>query len=43
MDVCKELGVGLLWNVGGEKVESSSVLVTNARYAKHDQKDGIVF
>ncbi len=43
MDVCKKLGIGLLWNVGGEKVASSSVLVTDARYAKHDQKDGIIF
>jgi|TARA_R110000824_G_scaffold7563_1_gene34284 cytidyltransferase-like protein len=27
MDVCKELGVKLLWNVGGGKIQSSSDLV----------------
>jgi D-beta-D-heptose 7-phosphate kinase/D-beta-D-heptose 1-phosphate adenosyltransferase len=27
MDVCKELGVQLLWNVGGGKIQSSSDLV----------------
>ena len=27
MDVCKELGVQLLWNVGGGKIQSSSTLV----------------
>tara|TARA_Y100001963_G_scaffold29081_1_gene39485 strand:+ start:2952 stop:3485 length:534 start_codon:yes stop_codon:yes gene_type:complete len=30
MDVCKELGVELLWNVGGGKIQSSSTLVTDA-------------
>ena len=28
MDVCKELGVKLLWNVGGGKIQSSSDLVS---------------
>jgi hypothetical protein len=43
MEVCKELGIGLLWNVGGEKVQSSSTLVSTAKYAKNDHHDGIVF
>ena len=34
MKVCKELGINLLWNVGGGKVQSSSTLVTNAQYGK---------
>jgi cytidyltransferase-like protein len=43
MEVCKELGIGLLWNVGGEKVQSSSMLVTDVKYAKNDHHDGIIF
>ena len=43
MDVCKELEIGLLWNVGGEKVQSSSSLVSEAKYTKIDHGDGIVF
>jgi cytidyltransferase-like protein len=34
MEVCKELEIGLLWNVGGNKIQSSSTLVTNAQYGK---------
>ena len=34
MKVCEELEIGLLWNVGGGKTQSSSSLVTNARYGK---------
>ena len=34
MKVCKELGINLLWNVGGGKIQSSSILVTNAQYGK---------
>ena len=34
MDLCKELGIGLLWNVGGGKIQSSSELVTKAQYGK---------
>ena len=34
MDVCAELGILMLWNVGGEKVQSSSTLVENAQMAK---------
>jgi D-beta-D-heptose 7-phosphate kinase/D-beta-D-heptose 1-phosphate adenosyltransferase len=36
MDVCKELGINLLWNVGGGKIQSSSDLV---RTAKHRNKN----
>ena len=43
MEVCSELGVGMLWNVGGEKIQSSSSLVDDAKFAKHDNGDGIVF
>ena len=34
MEVCNELGIGLLWNVGGGKIQSSSTLVENSRYGK---------
>ena len=34
MDVCKELGIKMLWNVGGGKVQSSSELVEAARSGK---------
>ena len=34
MDVCEELGIEMLWNVGGEKEQSSSTLVENAQAAK---------
>lgn len=30
MKVCKELGIELLWNVGGGKIQSSSTLVNDA-------------
>lgn len=30
MDVCAELDIDMLWNVGGGKIQSSSSLVTNA-------------
>ena len=30
MDVCNELGIELLWNVGGGKIQSSSDLVSDA-------------
>ena len=30
MKLCKELGIGLLWNVGGGKIQSSSTLVNDA-------------
>ena len=34
MEICKELGIGLLWNVGGGKIQSSSTLVNNANWGK---------
>jgi len=30
MNVCEELGIKMLWNVGGGKIQSSSTLVTDA-------------
>ena len=32
MDVCEELGIEMLWGVGGGKIQSSSTLVDNASY-----------
>ena len=40
MDVCNELGIELLWNIGGEKVESSSNLVNKARWEKRELVTG---
>lgn len=34
MKVCEELGIQMLWNVGGGKIQSSSTLVTNAQYGR---------
>jgi len=34
MEVCEELGIKLLWNIGGGKVQSSSDLVTKVKYGK---------
>lgn len=34
MDVCEKLGIELLWNVGGGKIQSSSELVQKAETAK---------
>ena len=34
MDVCEDLGIDLLWNVGGGKIQSSSELVQKAEEAK---------
>lgn len=34
MEVCEELGIQMLWNVGGGKIQSSSSLVSKARYGK---------
>ena len=34
MDVCEELGIELLWNVGGDKIQSSSDLVNKAKWGK---------
>ena len=42
MEVCQELGIGLLWNVGGGKVQSSTNLITKAQYGKR-RFNGIEF
>jgi len=34
MDVCEELGITMLWNIGGGKIQSSSTLVNKAKYGK---------
>ena len=34
MKVCEELGIQMLWNIGGGKIQSSSTLVTNAQYGR---------
>jgi len=34
MAVCEELGIKMLWNIGGSKTQSSSELVTKAKYAR---------
>ena len=34
MKVCEELGIKMLWNVGGGKIQSSSDLVAKARFGK---------
>ena len=34
MAVCNKLGIKMLWNVGGEKTQSSSTLVESARLGK---------
>ena len=36
MDVCKKLNIELIWNCGGEKIESSSVLVDTVRQKNAD-------
>ena len=39
MDVCKELGVKLLWNVGGGKIQSSSDLVSASGMVTNTETD----
>ena len=34
MDVCEELGIKMLWNIGGGKIQSSSTLVSNVKFGK---------
>ena len=34
MSVCEELGIQMLWNIGGGKIQSSSELVEKARLGK---------
>jgi D-beta-D-heptose 7-phosphate kinase/D-beta-D-heptose 1-phosphate adenosyltransferase len=30
-DICRELGIEMIWNLGGEKIQSSSELVKNTK------------
>ena len=39
MDVCKELGVKLLWNIGGGKIQSSSDLVEASGMVVNTESD----
>ena len=34
MEVCEELGIAMLWNIGGGKIQSSSDLVNKATWGK---------
>ena len=34
MNVCEELGITMLWNIGGGKIQSSSDLVKKAKHGK---------
>jgi len=34
MSVCEELGIEMLWNIGGGKIQSSSDLVNKTKYGK---------
>ena len=34
MEVCENLGIELVWNLGGEKIQSSSDLVANSKKQK---------
>jgi D-beta-D-heptose 7-phosphate kinase/D-beta-D-heptose 1-phosphate adenosyltransferase len=34
MDVCERLGIQMLWNIGGGKIQSSSDLVNKAKHGK---------
>jgi len=34
MTVCEELGIKMLWNIGGGKIQSSSDLVSKAQYGR---------
>ena len=43
MEVCKELGISLLWNVGGGKIQSSSTIVAGSGIIKEymGELDGV--
>tara|TARA_R110000824_G_scaffold178785_1_gene358646 strand:- start:1144 stop:1599 length:456 start_codon:yes stop_codon:yes gene_type:complete len=41
MDVCNELSIEMLWNIGGEKDQSSSALVNKARWEKREICDSL--
>ena len=34
MDVCNELNIEMIWNVGGEKIQSSSALVNKQKWSQ---------
>ena len=34
MNVCEELGIKMLWNIGGNKIQSSSELVSKVKFGK---------
>ena len=34
MKLCEELGIQMLWNIGGGKIQSSSTLVSKAKYGR---------
>jgi cytidyltransferase-like protein len=34
MAVCEEIGITMLWNIGGGKIQSSTDLVTKVRYGR---------
>lgn len=36
---CKRYGIGLRWNLGGDKIQSSSKLVTHAKDYDHKDRD----
>jgi len=38
-DLCRELGVELLWGIGGQKISSSSNLLKNYNTLKHDHDE----
>ena len=40
MGICEELGIEMLWNIGGDKEQSSSHLVEKARHEKRSY-DGV--
>ena len=35
MEICEELSIEMLWNIGGEKEQSSSELVNKAKEVKN--------
>ena len=37
MQVCKDLGIELIWNLGGEKIQSSSELVAKSKQHKGEE------
>jgi hypothetical protein len=37
MNVCNQMGIEMLWGVGGGKIQSSSDMVANATAAKRNK------